>query len=82
MAKPDDIPQDVWDAASEVVGTIDGLGYAKVHTDKIARAILAERERCAEIAETGAGWIGDYHRTPKASMTGAIAAAIRKGPTP
>lgn len=63
MSKPDYIPQDVWDmadgttnrVASELVkalteGTeapVDGLIQAHV-----ARAIMAERERCASIVET------------------------------
>jgi hypothetical protein len=56
--KPDTIPQDVWDAALSVVDAIDGLGYAKIHTDKVARAILAERERCADLAETTVSNVG------------------------
>jgi hypothetical protein len=50
MSKPDDIPQDIWDAASAVVGPPDGLGYAKVFTDRVARAIAAERDGCEKIA--------------------------------
>ncbi len=56
MSKPDDIPQDVWAAAINA--------RKKFHDDDrrplppfalldriIARAILAERERCAKVAE-------------------------------
>lgn len=50
IAKPDDIPQDVWDAASAVVGAPDGLGYAKVFTDRVARAIIeAQSKALAEV---------------------------------
>ncbi|HTH11972.1 MAG TPA: hypothetical protein VMA55_20570 [Acidovorax sp.] len=47
MVTPDDIPQDIWEAAAaalrEVATTEEGLYL-------VARAIHAERERCAEIA--------------------------------
>lgn len=42
MSKPDDIPHDVWATAQEVALTIPDL-EAEV---KVARAILAERNRC------------------------------------
>lgn len=48
-AKPDEIPQDVWDAAVAVVGMSDGLGYAKVQAASIAHAIMAERERASNV---------------------------------
>lgn len=80
--KPDDIPQDVWDAASAVYAqlTVDvGEWHDKVH---IARAILAERERCAKLAEREgvypelnvAGGGPEWYRHAQR-----IAAAIRKG---
>ncbi len=44
--KPDDIPQDVWGAA------IAATRYKHIMLDEaIARAIMAERERCANVAE-------------------------------
>lgn len=43
MSKPDDIPQDVWDRAAMLWGHEARIG--------IARAIMAERERCAAAAE-------------------------------
>lgn len=49
MTKPDDIPQDVWTAArgcfapKEMVPTDAPMSLAR-----IARAIMAEREACAE----------------------------------
>jgi hypothetical protein len=52
MSKPDDIPQDVWDAANATLGA----GTVGVHlisakgAEHIARAILSERNRCARIA--------------------------------
>lgn len=52
-AKPDDIPQDIWDAAHEVGNLIPGgEGDAvTVCVGDIARAIMAEREACAFTAE-------------------------------
>lgn len=65
MNKPDDIPEDVWDAANVAYIAIDdhalapmdclhcgGLSIDQWATQAvIARAILAERERCARIAD-------------------------------
>lgn len=44
MSKPDDIPQKVWDEAVETVREWPGN---KPIGELVARAILAERERCA-----------------------------------
>lgn len=56
--KPDDIPQDVWDVAEAVRGRVfnamhddDGRLTDNDPAEDIARAIMAERERCAKIAE-------------------------------
>lgn len=51
---PADIPQDVWDAAAKVdiPPAMSGpYNWRAVLREAIARAILAERERCAKIAE-------------------------------
>lgn len=57
---PDGIPQDVWDAAEDAFDTvlcndIQASGSsAQFRIDSIApvaRAIMAERERCAKVAE-------------------------------
>lgn len=55
MTKPDDIPQNVWDVAHGIamdlparIQTVHRAFAASV----IARAILAERERCAKIARS------------------------------
>lgn len=45
MSKPDDIPQDVWDAAAI------GVDYYSRRQEHVARAVLAERERCAVKAD-------------------------------
>lgn len=52
MSKPDDIPQDVWDAASKVATAprVTGALFSENYVLPVARAILAERERCKEIA--------------------------------
>ena len=52
MQKPDDIPEDVWEVACEVAG--DFVNYRSQETwfvlcSRIARAILAERERCLAV---------------------------------
>lgn len=56
MGNPPDIPQDVWDAARYALfGAIPASAFAVlpykdvVHMGRCARAILAERERCADI---------------------------------
>lgn len=88
MSKPEDIPQDVWDAADAV---LDGNAWNPIRTEAIARTIMAERERCAKVA-------GDYiisgnsihpdvpfERLADSTITIAhttcqhVAAAIRKG---
>jgi len=97
MTKPDDIPQDVWvDAGIELAGRRIPASDTEV-ADTIAgwareiasRAILAERERCAKIAEdfeclgrllpfasdaeNNAAHTGQYEAAER------IAAAIRNG---
>jgi len=54
MTRPDDIPQDLWDAAERpacrvVIDVAAGQNWDIRPT--IARAIMAERERCAAIAD-------------------------------
>ena len=52
QGKPDDIPQDVWDAARSTyeelfrIGAFRGAGVVVDPQATIARAIMAERERC------------------------------------
>lgn len=53
MTKPDDIPQDVWDAAAECFAAGDWplwLVDEERHAAHVsmARAIMAEREACAD----------------------------------
>lgn len=55
MTKPDDIPQDVWETAALCWNTMPS-GASDAGTAYIARAILAERERCAKVAERDADW--------------------------
>ena len=50
MTKPDDIPQDVWDYAEISLKFVpSGDDNAKIGS--VARAILAERGRCAKTAK-------------------------------
>lgn len=77
--KPDDIPQDVWDAGED---HLRRYSYLLISTEIVARAMLAERERCAKLAELegvcpelnvaggGPEWYRHAQRT---------ASAIRKG---
>lgn len=55
MSRPEDIPQDVWDAAFAAMPPInrdayETSPYAMVLHLGFARAIMAERDRCARIA--------------------------------
>lgn len=68
MSKPEDIPQDVWNAA-QAINLV--LPYPHVQAD-IARAIMAEREACAEVAANF------YDGNPFPTIMGAIATKIRK----
>ena len=52
MTKPDDIPQSVWDTAAKTIGVPeDDTGWHLTDDllEPIARAILAEREACAQV---------------------------------
>jgi hypothetical protein len=70
MTKPDDIPQDVRrDALSWAVFVGDGTGDA---ADIIARAIMAEREACAQVAARAY-----FSGRPFPVTSGEVAAAIR-----
>jgi len=53
MQKPDDIPQDVWETAQSSIA--EGMRSTNI-PEAVARAILAERERCAKVAERDADW--------------------------
>lgn len=84
MGKPDDIPQDVWDATDKpafrvALDVVAGQKWDIRPT--IARAILAERERCAKVAE--ATRADETDDDPWSSgwrvACNNIAAAIRKG---
>ena len=80
--KPDDIPQYAWDAAFPL---ISGTGYEPTFVPTlISKAIIAEAERCALIADKEAsersGYEDDY-------SIGAVKAAERiafaiRNPTP
>jgi hypothetical protein len=76
VSKPSDIPQDIWDAASAVAGHVyDPDNPANEYVaGLVARAIIAERERCAKItgrvAAEMSGCSIDY-------ASGFIAAAIQ-----
>lgn len=93
MSKPEDIPQDVWDAAEVVAkeATRDAMRdplmpYFVTVSPYIARAILSaekrgeerEREACAQVADAARV---PYHGSSRGianEQSSAIAAAIRK----
>lgn len=99
MSKPDDIPQDVWDEgvkeAQHFVQWLDAgnsTGSLSPHAveglaDSIARAIMAERERCAKVAEIWRTVIPMWDRPggppgngpARAGTPDEIAASIRRG---
>lgn len=60
MSIPDDIPQDVWYLARRIWAEMLTVNHdaPQKHSfndcDEIARAILAERERCAKVCEAAA----------------------------
>lgn len=59
-SKPDDVPEDVWGTAEAIwpklaSGLVGFTNMRQVETEFIARAILAERKRCAERYRAGAG---------------------------
>ncbi len=91
MSKPDDIPQDVWEIAQAVESdcinaTWNGSarGSRTISETIIARAILSERTKAAEIAEN---YKWDEHELQQATECGyalhdqaiSISQAIRKG---
>ena len=93
MSKPEDIPQDVWEAAFETIAV--GYDNAYIHQEDIARAIMAakaeEREACAALVEAftpirpafvtedegGIKWPHPAEQQP-IYQPGKLAAAIRK----
>lgn len=76
MSKPDDIPQDVWDAACRAWDSTDFPGR-----EMTARAIIAakadEREACAQIADDAGNPYKGGSRGVAQEQAHSIAAAIR-----
>lgn len=83
MNKPDDIPQDVWDDAERRLGDRFLLGARDAAVEIIARAIMAERERCAKVAEDydgpGLEYGMDYQLGDASRTIYDISTAIRAG---
>jgi hypothetical protein len=92
--KPEDIPQDVWDAAEFVGEAIHGrhvrgwvswpliTASGPPPQEIVARAIMAERERCAAVADTYfMRWENDgsAYWLERRMHSEEIAGAIRKG---
>lgn len=79
MSRPEDVPQGVWDAAHEEVEAMPERPPFKVEVQQaIARAIFAERERCAKV-------LADNHTIisgePADPMMPQLIDAIRAGAT-
>lgn len=68
--KPNDISDDAWEAARERVVAIRVFTGEEAMIEIVARAIMAERERCAKVAESNNEWPQEGEE---------IATAIRKG---
>ncbi len=90
-AIPEDVMREARDVTHALYPTFDDVGKPFFDTEDvetIARAILAERERCATIADMEEAlfcnphvYDGRYSRGARKAST-RIAAAIRKGDTP
>lgn len=89
MTKPEDVPQDTLKAAQAVQDAAAeecraerffygfGSGHAKEVLDRhIARAIMAEREACAQVAECEAAVWDESHQLEASACLG-VANAIR-----
>lgn len=77
MSKPEDIPQDIWDNASRIADEAQLESYT---VWAIARAILAERERCASIAGYGTT-DEDWHPDSIMGTYGARIARLIRAPS-
>ena len=79
--RPDDVPEDVWEAAEEVWLTLPGCGGVRDNeTEHIASAILAaceaQKERDAKIADNAGAQLNER------AIGSFIATAIRTGGKP
>jgi len=83
MSRHDDIQQWAWDKAKELVGYYPKSNtFARRLHEQIAHALMAERERCAKIAEADmrTDMAKRYGHMPEfQNHRKQIAAAIRKG---
>jgi len=67
MTRPEDISDEVWNAAGRVVN-MQGFAAKPEIIEPVARAIMDEREECAKAVEMGDSWTSRFEH----------AAAIRK----
>ena len=81
MTRPDWCPADVWEAATGATALLwTKLSEAQVTAETIARAILAERERCENIAKAELSNISLLlSNPPKSAAAWDIRNAIRAG---
>lgn len=72
MSKPDWCPQDVWGVAvrmqDELYNWTDEGDAPQQDAETFARAILAERERCAAVAKR---WASDDMQSPEVRLVSA-----------
>lgn len=72
MGRPDDIPKDVWAAATVVTSKQPTAFGWRMITEDVARAILAERERCAGLLVGADGYFNapaGFYETLAANTT-------------
>lgn len=82
MTKPEDIPQDIWDAADEC-GIWNVVVPSEPLKEVVARSLLAERDRCAlkgrsAVMKFRARVGGKYYPGYHEDLRDAVAAAIRE----
>lgn len=74
---PEDIMAAARKIADEINASIDPIEAVEA---AIAEAILAERERCAKVADEIRDAVFACHQHERAYTAAGVAAAIRKGP--
>jgi hypothetical protein len=81
MSKPEDIPQDVWLAANSfLTASMVGVNIMSARSaEMVSYAILAERERCAQIADGIREEVLAAHQHERAHAVECVAVAIRNG---
>ncbi len=78
--RPEDISEEAWNVA-EVY--LRNLSHLLSSTEIVARVLLAERERCAKLAEQGrVAWYSSDYQGGFNDACNTVARAIRNGEAP